>query len=96
VTWATASGFHRSFFGVYGFKPTTGRLNNDDFPRDRLGYGQETILLQPGPIARTLADLALAMAIFAKTSMRATFDNLPPVPWTDLPVKAALEAGFRS
>ncbi|NNK66570.1 MAG: amidase [Rhodobacteraceae bacterium] len=69
--------------GVHGFKPTTGRLTNDDFPGELLGYGQEAILPQPGPIARTVADLALAMAVFARTSMNATCDNVPPVPWTD-------------
>lgn len=69
--------------GVHGFKPTTGRLTNDDFPGDLLGYGQEAILPQPGPIARTVADLALAMEVFTKTSMYTTIDNVPPVPWTD-------------
>jgi fatty acid amide hydrolase len=76
--------------GVHGFKPTTGRLSNDDFPGDLLGYGQEAILPQPGPIARTVADLTLAMGLFARTSMNTTFDNVPPVPWTDpatIPVK---------
>lgn len=69
--------------GVHGFKPTTGRLTNDDFPSELLGYGQEAILPQPGPIARTVADLALAMGVLAKTSMNTTSDNVPPVPWTD-------------
>lgn len=69
--------------GVHGFKPTTGRLTNDDFPRDLLGYGQEAILPQPGPIARTVADLTLAMEVFATTSMNPTIDNVPPVPWTN-------------
>lgn len=71
------------FCGVHGFKPTMGRFTNDDFPGELLGYGQEAILPQPGPIARTIADLALAMEVFAKTSMSATIDNVPPVPWTD-------------
>lgn len=71
------------FCGVHGFKPTTGRFTNDDFPNELLGYGQEAILPQPGPIARTVADLALALEVFAKTSMNTTIDNVPPVPWTD-------------
>jgi fatty acid amide hydrolase len=71
------------FCGVHGFKPTMGRFTNDDFPNELLGYGQEAILPQPGPIARTVADLALALEVFAKTSMNTTIDNVPPVPWTD-------------
>ncbi len=71
------------FCGVHGFKPTMGRFTNDDFPHELLGYGQEAILPQPGPIARTVADLVLAMKVFAKTSENATIDNVPPVPWTD-------------
>jgi fatty acid amide hydrolase len=82
--------------GVHGFKPTTGRLTNDDFPGELLGYGQEAILPQPGPIARTVADLSLAMGVFAKTSMNSTLDNVPPVPWTDpatIPV-AGMRIGY--
>jgi len=71
------------FCGVHGLKPTSGRLSNDDFPADLLGGGQEVFVPQPGPIARTVADLELAMALFAETSMSVTDDLVPPVPWSD-------------
>lgn len=69
--------------GVHGFKATSGRLSNDDFPPDLLGYGQNNIIPQPGPIARTMADIRLAMAVFAETSLGRTADMAPPVPWPD-------------
>lgn len=78
------------FCGVHGFKPTTGRLTNDDFPTRLLGYGQEVFIPQPGPIARTVADLELAMAVFAETSLNITHDLVPPVPWPD-PSKVRIE-----
>ncbi|MGI9610388.1 MAG: amidase [Acidimicrobiia bacterium] len=71
------------FCGVHGFKPTSGRLSNEDFASGLLGNGQEVFIPQPGPIARTMADLRLAMALFAETSMQATSDLVPPVPWAD-------------
>lgn len=81
------------FCGVQGFKPTSGRLSNGDFPPDLLSGGQETVIPQPGPIARTVADLQLAMEIFAETSLGTTPDMVPPVPWPD-PEKV-LVAGLR-
>lgn len=71
------------FCGVHGFKPTSGRLSNDDFATGLLGNGQEAIIPQPGPIARSVADLQLAMRVFAETSMSPTGDLVPPVPWAD-------------
>ena len=67
--------------GLYGLKPTTGRLSNDDFPPDLLDVGQETVIPQPGPIARCVADIRLAMEVFAATSQNPTHDLVPPVPW---------------
>ncbi len=72
-----------SFCGLQGFKPTTGRLTNDDFAPGLLGYGQEVFLPQPGPIARTVEDLSLAMSVLAETSLGVTRDLVPPVPWPD-------------
>ncbi len=71
------------FCGVQGFKPTSGRLSNADFPPDMLAGGQEAVIPQPGPIARTVADLELAMEIFARASQDAAPDMAPPVPWPD-------------
>jgi fatty acid amide hydrolase len=71
------------FCGVHGLKPTSGRLTNDDLAPDLLRNGQEAFIPQPGPIARTVADLQLAMNTFAETSLNVTHDVVPPVPWTD-------------
>jgi|Deesub1362A_J573_1020465.scaffolds.fasta_scaffold00145_19 fatty acid amide hydrolase len=78
------------FCGIYGFKPTSGRLSNDDFPAGLLGGGQEAIIPQPGPIARTVADLQLAMEVLAAPSSKTTYDLVPPVPWPD-PSKVEIE-----
>ncbi len=71
------------FCGLHGLKPTAGRLTNDDFSHGLLGYGQEVFIPQPGPIARSVADLELVMKLFAETSMKVTTDMVPPVPWPD-------------
>lgn len=71
------------FCGVHGIKPTAGRLTNDDFAPGLLGTGQEAFIPQPGPIARTVDDLQLAMSILAATSMGRTGDLVAPVPWSD-------------
>lgn len=95
------------FSGIHGLKPTAGRLTNDDNPvplphlgrsgiMGRAGLGQEGILPQQGPMARTVADLALAMQIFASAAASPTYDLPPPVPWQDpaeVDVKA-LRVGF--
>lgn len=72
------------FCGLHGLKPTSRRLTNDDFPTGLLSGGQETIIPQPGPIARSVADLNLAMEVLAKPSKKETRDLVPPVPWPDL------------
>lgn len=81
------------FCGVYGLKPTSGRLSNDDFATGLLGNGQEVFIPQPGPIAYTVADLQLAMEVLVATSLEITNDLVPPVPWPD-PAKVQI-AGMR-
>lgn len=71
------------FCGVHGFKPTSRRLSNDDFAIRLLRNGQELFIPQPGPIARSVADLGLAMRLWTETSMDTTNDLVPPVPWPD-------------
>jgi fatty acid amide hydrolase len=71
------------FCGVHGLKPTSHRLTNSDFAPGLLGNGQESFIPQPGPIARSVADVTLAMRLFVETSQRPTPDLVPPVPWID-------------
>jgi fatty acid amide hydrolase len=78
------------FCGVHGLKPTSGRLSNDDFPAGLLAGGQEAIIPQPGPIARTVADIRLAMDVLAAPSSKETIDLVPPVPWPD-PTRVQVE-----
>jgi fatty acid amide hydrolase len=69
------------FAGIHGLKPTSGRLTNEGIPPHLYATGQEAILAQPGPMARSVADLALAMEVLAPPSDRITVDGVPPVPW---------------
>jgi fatty acid amide hydrolase len=67
--------------GICSLKPTSSRLS-------MVGHvpllpGQEAILAQPGPMARTVADLNLAMKVLAAPRQE-TFDpSIPPVPWRE-------------
>lgn len=75
--------------GIFGFKPTTGRLPNDDTPLEA-GFvahllGFEAWLPQPGPLARTVDDLKLALDALLDEPYEATADT-PPVPWSTEPI----------
>lgn len=50
------------FCGLHGLRPTAGRLTNLDTPVEFF-TGQEAIMPQTGPMARTVEDLALAMKV---------------------------------
>jgi fatty acid amide hydrolase len=67
--------------GISSLKPTSTRLTMrghvDVFP------GQEIIICQPGPLARRVADLALAMRILAAPGQEAIDPSVPPVAWRD-------------
>jgi fatty acid amide hydrolase len=69
------------FTGIHALKPTSGRLTNEGVPPHLYATGQEAILAQPGPMARTVADLALAMEVLTAPADRLTVDAVPPVPW---------------
>jgi fatty acid amide hydrolase len=71
------------FCGLYGLKPTSGRLTNTDTPAHLFSSGQEAILPQPGPIARSVNDLKLMMKVLSHPPMERTADLVPPVPWPD-------------
>jgi fatty acid amide hydrolase len=71
------------FSGLHGLLPTAGRLTGLDTPAEVFGRGQETIVPQPGPLARTVEDLALAMGVLAAPGLEAIDPGVPPVPWPD-------------
>ncbi len=73
--------FPAYFCGVHGFKPTSGRLSNEDTPAEIFSLGQEAILPQPGPIARHVEDLSLMLSILS--TAKPAYDVVPPVAWTD-------------
>ncbi|MHA2250930.1 MAG: amidase [Candidatus Kariarchaeaceae archaeon] len=87
--WGLASDFGGSiripahFCGLHGFKPTSGRLTNTDVPAHLFSSGQNVIIPQPGPIARTVADLKLMMKILTDLPYARTADLVPPIPWAD-------------
>jgi len=79
------------FCGIQGLKPTSLRLTNFDTRSDLLPRGQEVILPQQGPMARTVADLALAMEVLAAPGQDRFDPSIPPVPWpnfADVAVKS--------
>ena len=69
------------FCGIQGLKPTSLRLTNFDTRSDLLPRGQEVVLPQPGPMARKVADLALAMEVLAAPGQDRFDPSIPPVPW---------------
>jgi fatty acid amide hydrolase len=71
------------FCGINGLKPTSGRLTNDDNPAHILATGQEAIIAQNGPMARTVDDLVLAMKVLAQPLFDRTSDLIPPIIWPD-------------
>ena len=69
--------------GIHGIKPTAHRLPGDDTPGQFFATGQTAIIPQPGPMARHVEDLILAMDVLAgpyEGNLRAP---APPVPWPD-------------
>jgi fatty acid amide hydrolase len=56
-------------------------LTNFDTRPDILAGGQEVIVPQPGPMARSVADLALAMEVLAAPGGERIDPSTPSVPW---------------
>jgi fatty acid amide hydrolase len=78
--------------GICALKPTSRRLPSDRAPV-RCAVGEEGIIAQPGPLARTTADVALALQVLVDAvTTRPTGAN-PPVPWREPPVTGV--AGLR-
>lgn len=72
------------FCGIYGLKPTTHRLTNFDTPPGGLDTASGgAIVAQSGPLARSTADLQLAMQVLAAPGQDYFDPSIPPVPWRD-------------
>jgi fatty acid amide hydrolase len=72
------------FCAIQGLKPTAWRLTIFDTRPDIFAGGQTGVVLQPGPMARSVADLALAMRILAAPGLERIDSSVPPVPWPTL------------
>ncbi len=70
------------FCGIATLKPTERRYTGLDNAVE-LDNGQEGILAMTGPLARTVADVRLAMSIFTAPRLEAVDPLIPPVPWPD-------------
>ena len=79
--------------GIHGLKPTSGRLTMRDTFDAAINPGQQAIQAQPGPLARHVADLALAMQVLTAPGPESRDPSIPPVPWRD-PSSVAV-AGLR-
>lgn len=71
------------FCGIQGLKPTSWRLTNFDTRPGIFPAGQEGIVAQPGPMARSAVDLALAMRVLSAPGLENIDPFVPPVPWRD-------------
>jgi fatty acid amide hydrolase len=67
--------------GLFGLKPTTGRLSNADSFENL--HGMEAVGVQPGPLARSVDDIELAYRLLATPSWEAVDYQTPPVPVGD-------------
>lgn len=68
--------------GLYGLKPTARRLPADPTPV-RTARGREGIVVQPGPIARSVADLTLAFRVMVNHVVSSPTGSNPPVPFRE-------------
>jgi Asp-tRNA(Asn)/Glu-tRNA(Gln) amidotransferase A subunit family amidase len=67
--------------GINSLKPTSGRLS-------MLGHGTifaglEAVVAQPGPLARSVADLSLALSVLAAPGQEAFDPSIAPVPLSE-------------
>ncbi len=68
--------------GIAGLKPTAQRLSTLGCPS--AFEGLEVMGVQPGPLARSVADLNLAMQVLAAPGLEQLDPQVPPVPWPDM------------
>ena len=77
------------FCGLYSLLPTARRLTGLDTAHYAEVAGQEAIIAQSCPIARSVEDLRLAMSILAAPGLNALDPSVPPVPWPSSTVSLA-------
>jgi fatty acid amide hydrolase len=68
--------------GIYGIKPTARRLPLDSAPV-RTASGVEGVVAQPGPLARSVADLTLALRVLVDRIVTLPTGINPPVPFRE-------------
>ncbi len=68
---------------IASLKPTTHRLTNEDARGSGFAEGQIAIVSQPGPMARRVEDLILAMRVLAAPGQERFDAAVPPVPWRE-------------
>jgi fatty acid amide hydrolase len=78
--------------GICTLKPTARRLPTDRAPI-RSATGDEGMIAQPGPLARTTADVALALRVLVEANAARPTGSNPPVPWREPPASGV--AGLR-
>ncbi|HEX3550091.1 MAG TPA: amidase family protein [Candidatus Elarobacter sp.] len=69
--------------GIASLKPTARRLTNEDARRSGYGSGQLAIVSQPGPMARSVADLTLAMRVLAAPGLDRVDPPIAPLGWRE-------------
>ncbi len=71
-----------AFCGVTTLKTTGGRLTPLDTPTEPYAP-QEAVIPQAGPLARSVADLALALRVLAAPGQERFDPGIPPVAWRE-------------
>jgi fatty acid amide hydrolase len=69
--------------GIATLTPTARRFTTDAMPGARSAFGAEGVVAAPGPLARSTADLALALRVMADDAVARSRGMVPPVPWAD-------------
>lgn len=72
-----------AFCGIAGLKPTSNRLTNLDTRGGIFPGGQGAIVAQPGPMARSVADLVVAMEVLAAPGLERLDATVVPASWRD-------------
>ena len=67
--------------GIAALKPTSNRLTNEDARGSGFGFGQTAIVSQPGPMARSVADLTLALRVLAAPGLDRVDPKIAPAAW---------------